>query len=311
MSALRAFLRGLIDDAGLFPPAALDMAQALRVDAAARAGADAWMVGRFILPAPRLGELLMGLNAPAAPLGLSVIVDPVGASGKLDDALGTIGAGAHAARIESVEVRPPAAADGDLRGAVLRLVADLDASALGPGTAVYVELDLAGDWRARVATVAGALADARTRSKHDVCAKLRCGGVTADAVPAPAQVAFTIGTLRALGVPFKATAGLHHPVRHHNAAAGFVMHGFLNVIGAAVLDHALDLDDRTRADVVAEEDPAAFALGDDAFAWRDLRVPERDVAEARRSFVRSYGSCSLSEPVEDLVALGILERAPA
>src|SRR5262249_14383695 len=114
-----------------------------------------------------------------------------------------------------------------------------------------------------------------------------------------------VGVLRALGVPLKATAGLHHPLRGRQAP-GFVMHGFLNVIGVAALDYELDLDERTRAAVLGETSVSAFRLDDEEFAWRDLRLGGAQLARARAEFIHSYGSCSFDEPVTDLQALGML-----
>ncbi|HEY6326505.1 MAG TPA: hypothetical protein VIW73_08370, partial [Candidatus Cybelea sp.] len=105
-------------------------------------------------------------------------------------------------------------------------------------------------------------------------------------------------------VPFKATAGLHHPVRRLDAAGGFMMHGFLNLLAAAAL--AARVDSNTLRRIVAEEDPSAFRFDDDSFAWRDERIGIDDLTQARRAAFVAYGSCSFSEPIGDLSALGIL-----
>jgi hypothetical protein len=307
MSARRAFLRGLIDDAGLFPPASLGMREALEADAAARASPESWMLGRFIAPASRLTELLPVLPPGGAPLRVSAIVDGANVAHDLERTIACAGEAPSSVAIDAVELKIPGVPDGDVPRTVLCIVADIDASGLPAGTPAYLEISFGADWRAHVATTFDAIADARLRSPHDIAVKIRCGGPTADAAPTPEQLAVTIGRLRALGIPFKATAGLHHPVRHHNRQAGLVMHGFLNVVGVAVLDHALDLDERTRHRMLADHHATNFALDDVAFAWSGLRADESHVAEARRDFVRSFGSCSFSEPVADLIALGILE----
>ena len=54
--SLTTLLAGLVDYAGLFPPAALDMSDAVREYAGYRRGTHAWMLGRFVLPVGRLGE---------------------------------------------------------------------------------------------------------------------------------------------------------------------------------------------------------------------------------------------------------------
>jgi hypothetical protein len=137
-------------------------------------------------------------------------------------------------------------------------------------------------------------------------AKIRCGGVTADAFPPVEAVAAFVAACRDAGVPFKATAGLHHPVRHTDAATGFVMHGFLNLLAAAVLAHADGLAEAEIAALLAEEDPEAFAVGPDGLAARGRFAGAAEIAAARRDLFVAYGSCSFGEPVEDLQALGVL-----
>ena len=51
-----ALAAGLVDYAGLFPPASLDMATAVRNYAAYRAASQRRMLGRFIVPVSRLPE---------------------------------------------------------------------------------------------------------------------------------------------------------------------------------------------------------------------------------------------------------------
>lgn len=307
VSAQRAFLAELIDDAGLFPPASLSMRDALRTNARSRTSAHAWMLGRFIVPVNRLAELLRELADDEEGFRISAIVDGAEAAEQFGAALGLQASAGERIAIEAFEVRVPPVDEGDLHRTIDAIVAELDASGVPRGTPAYLECGFHGDWRGYVETAHDALAGARARSAHDVCAKVRCGGVTADAVPTVDQLTETIGSLRARGVPFKATAGLHHPLRHHNAQAGFTMHGFLNVIGAAVLDHADALDARGRHRVVVEHAAQAFRLDDARFAWNDVEATGAAVADARREFVRSYGSCSFSEPVDDLIALALLE----
>jgi hypothetical protein len=139
-------------------------------------------------------------------------------------------------------------------------------------------------------------------------AKLRTGGLTPEAIPAVADVAAYVLACAERRLPFKATAGLHHPVRapHPLTYAAdsprAVMHGFLNVFLAAALAwHG----DRDIEPVLAETDPAAFRFDEKAH-WRDRSLDADQVREARRHFAHSFGSCSFEEPVRDLEALGIL-----
>lgn len=239
--SLRALLEHLIDYAGLFPPAALTMQDAVRNYARYRDGEYAWALGRFVVPQARVAEVPK--EFPLSVLG----VDEVKATTE-----------------EEIAAFPPG---------------------------VYVEIaDLA-------------LLDAIRR--HGLRAKIRTGGITPDAFPAIGNVAEFLRACKAKGVAFKATAGLHHPLRcvkpltyESNAPLG-TMHGFLNVfLAAALLGHA--------DEILAEDDPGAFAFDDDGASWWGHRVSTEEIAAMRRDFATSFGSCSFEEPIGDLKELGWL-----
>jgi hypothetical protein len=122
---------------------------------------------------------------------------------------------------------------------------------------------------------------------RDAMVKVRCG----PSVPSVEDLADVVRACREHGVPFKATAGLHHAIRQDG------QHGFLNLLAAAVFG------DEEAA--LAEDDPGAFRVDGEAFRWRDRVAPAADVQRGRELFV-AFGSCSFSEPVDDLIALGLL-----
>jgi hypothetical protein len=289
--AARALLASLIDYAGLFPPAGLPMADAVAEYARWRRSPEAWMLGRFVVPAARLGELvgaLAGIPDGDEPWPLSALVGPdvAGAATRLArfdrESDGR-------ARVDAVELTAATPAEAE---------AALDA--LPPGMDAYVELLFGVD----PGPLLGVL---RARGAR---AKIRTGGVIPEAVPEPAQVARFIAACADAGVPFKATAGLHHAVRAEHAltyapdAPRVAMHGFLNVFAAAAVAHAGVATDLEA--VLREEDAAAFQLDGEGLAWRELRVLTADLAECRASFAASFGSCSFAEPVADLRALGVI-----
>jgi hypothetical protein len=107
-------------------------------------------------------------------------------------------------------------------------------------------------------------------------------------------------------MPLKFTAGLHHPIRHHDASLGAMMHGFLNVFVAGVLATARGLDAADVRDIIEEEDAGSFVFTDDGLRWRNHRASVEEIEFARRSAVMSFGSCSFDEPRDDLRALGLL-----
>jgi hypothetical protein len=262
-NAVQAFLTGLIDDAGLFPPAALPIAAAAAGHQQAKASPFGWMMDRFVCPSSRLDELVAALPAEAAtkPWDLAVVVD------------------------SDFDPRT------EHRGLVFRLAEVRGLPDFDPHPSIEVFCEQV---------------DIVTCLENGHGAKLRCGGATADLFPSPDEVADFLAECNERGVRAKATAGLHHPIRHVEPASGITNHGFLNVVGAAVLAHARGLDRRQLAEVVADEDPASFALDNQQFRWRDHVVAAGEIAKARQALFVSYGSCSFDEPVDDLKAMGIL-----
>jgi hypothetical protein len=277
-AALQAAFGSLIDYAGLFPPAKLPFAQALAEYSTARAGPHAWMLGRFIMPAALLEQM------PEPPtIALSAIVEPDPAALAALVALRERGS-----PIESIEI---AAGSSGVSMSTLRAATGL------PALAVFVEIP-------PTLPEPELLDRLRILASAGLGAKLRCGGTTREAFPSVEQVAHFIRAAVRARVPFKATAGLHHPVRHVDAASGFPMHGFLNLLAAAAL--ARRVDGPTLERIVAEEDARAFTFDATSFRWRDERVDVDELVMTRRTAFVSYGSCSFAEPVDDLTALGIL-----
>lgn len=136
-------------------------------------------------------------------------------------------------------------------------------------------------------------------------AKLRTGGVTAGAFPSVEQVATFIRECRQRKVPFKATAGLHHPIRCAKAitdepdAPVATMHGFVNVFLAAALPGSA-------TQILREENARAFGFDDGGIWYRDLRITTDELARVRQHYAVSFGSCSFEEPIRDLEELGWL-----
>ncbi|MGH9672043.1 MAG: hypothetical protein ACRD44_02595 [Bryobacteraceae bacterium] len=134
-------------------------------------------------------------------------------------------------------------------------------------------------------------------------AKLRTGGVAPENFPSPSEVAAFLLDCHRAGVAFKATAGLHHALRCDSSLGP--MHGFLNVLLAAVLvPGGLGAEDTVA--LLEDRDPAGFRFDEDAAVWRGCRAATGEIAEARRNFAISFGSCSFEEPVEELGQLGWL-----
>lgn len=308
-------MTGLVDYAGLFPPASLAVPDAVREYAAHRLETEAWMLGRFIAPAAGLAEVARAAEAVRPEQAVWPFTVLVGAAADAAAARAAIPAqGAAVAAfeeasggrtpVESLETPVPvAAAREDAMAFLDRLTGDLVAAGLS-GRELFWETPAGGD----DAAVAAAVADlGRTGAPFPLLGlKLRCGGVKPEAFPTCERVAKVVALCRDRGVPFKGTAGLHHPVRHRSQAPDVMMHGFLNVFGAGLLAWGLDAGPDLLAQCVAETDAAAFSLTDAAFSWRDHVVAAEAVADIRSRWLCGFGSCSFDEPREDLVNLGLL-----
>jgi hypothetical protein len=304
--ATREFLAELIDDAALFPPALCSMDGALRGHAEAAAGDAFWIAGRFVVPASRLLEMAAALDDAPAPLGATVVFDAPAADAAAFAALArNVEAASPRVACEALEVRIgrlPGATEDDRLSA---LHDALHASFSSP-PAAYVEVPLAGD-----AAEEALLALHRSRSRGtNLAAKIRCGGQRPGDVPSAEDVATFLWLAARHAVPFKATAGLHHALAHVDAG-GVAAHGFLNVIGGAVLAYTRGLDRDSLVALLRERNQSEFALLGRHFGWNGIGADASEIAQARAAFVHSYGSCSFEEPVAELRALGILPRAPA
>lgn len=131
--------------------------------------------------------------------------------------------------------------------------------------------------------------------------KLRTGGETSDAFPTEDQLAHALGYCVAQDIRFKLTAGLHNAIRHTDPVTGFEHHGFLNVI-LAVLAALGEAPDGDLADILANRDGDEVADGISAMNAADV--------DRVRHYFRSFGTCSTSEPINDLHELGLLEHGP-
>ena len=269
---LHVLLESLIDYAGLYPPASLTMDRAVGNYDQYRRGDESWALGKFVVPAAKIGEV-----PPDFPVAVVGTIDEFAEGerrGRLQPAQGGL---------------KPAPTSFEIKAAS---VSDVErVASLAGGRTVYVEtsdLEL-------LKTIAG----------HGLRAKIRTGGVTADAFPSSDAIAAFIRTCADLELPFKATAGLHHPIRcvrpltYEADAPKGMMHGFLNVFIAAALPQFAEK-------VMREDNPRAFAFDEGGLWWHDCRVTVEEIERVRSELAISFGSCSFEEPIADLRELGWL-----
>jgi hypothetical protein len=269
---------GLVDDAAIFPPGDAPLPDAVEAYTRRRSEWYADLVGPLVV---------RDTDLPSVPADLPVSVVLTGGAGAVSGVAGLAEKKGH--RLVALEsaVRDLDDLAGNVRRINAAVAAARDSGGL-VGTEVYVELpqaDPTPDWLAA--------ADAVAEAEHHL--KLRTGGVEAHLFPSAPTVAAWIDAALDRETSYKCTAGLHHAIRHRDQETGFEHLGFLNVLLATRV--AFDGGSR---------DEVAQVL-DDHYA-NDLVAMARqsDLVGARRWFT-SYGSCSVAEPLEDLIGLGLLE----
>jgi len=248
--ALRNLLAGLIDYAGLYPPACLPLAIVIERYNGFLHSPESWILNRLVLPGSVLPQVRL-----------------------LEDWHVTL----------LVEEEP---------GPLPRQIETLE-------TKLACCLSLPTYCEAPLASIEGSFA------------KIRTGGLKPEMIPSPQRIAEFLAEAARLRIPFKATAGLHHPVRsvhpltYERDAPRAMMHGFLNVFVAAALAWR-GAQPPLLVKILEETDPAAFRFGDDDFRWGGQVLTAAEIHAARRDFAHGFGSCSFSEPVSDLRQLGLL-----
>lgn len=303
---LRFLLEHLIDYAGLFPPAELTMAEAAGNYAAYRQSEHNWMLGKFIVPASRLDEFEQAAaeywprddadgNWKLSVLGGANLEADIARINSFSRRR-TVGEGAGV-MIDTIEFRASSIAEIEAAMRVMR-TSDL-------ALTCFIEIPINDDPKELGELI-------KAIGAEGAFAKVRTGGVTADAFPSSQNLARFISICAEEDVGFKATAGLHHPLRSVNRltytpdSPSAMMHGFLNVFLAAAFAQN-GMDAQRLAELLEETSPAAFRFESGCVYWRDEMLVVGHLRNARNLFAIAFGSCSFTEPIEDLQRLHLLD----
>lgn len=284
MTALETLLAGLFDYAGLYPPASLGLSSAANNYLDYGRSKHAAALGRFIINIDRLSELKSVSTQTLEKFRLSVIATPASDFGALAHEI------SDEILIETVEIKC-------IDGAEIERISKQIPREL----VTYFEVPLDADGLDALKSISAA----------GVRAKIRMGGVVPEALPSVSNVAQMLQALANLRLPFKATAGLHHPVRSNRPltyqpqSSTGVMHGFMNLCCAATL---LWFGGATAdaAALLEGQNHAAWQVAPDRIQWHHESWTSDQLASMRRQFLISIGSCSFEEPIHDLESLGWL-----
>ena len=284
MTAIEALLEGLIDYAGLYPPAGLDLLTALGNYQSYRRSTYKCALGRFIVDVSRIDELRRTAGDQFGGIRLSVIAS---ANTDWDSFERLIDAGA---RIETLEIKSDD--PSEIEWIVRRIPI---------GITPYFELPS----NLQDSAMLDAICAAGAR------VKVRMGGVVEHAFPSPQTTARIIQAIAERHLMFKATAGLHHPLRSKHPltysadSPSGIMHGFVNLFCAAALIH-FGGDEADAMSLLDDTNRDAWRVSADAIAWNSFHWGAEQIGEVRQEFFASFGSCSFTAPFEELEALGWL-----
>lgn len=276
-SSVPLLLARLVDDAALFPPSGTSVAETVKSHLSARRAPYAGLIGFLLCPISRLGAVVSALRKarPARPVALSLVADT--GLGGLPKAVSTALDNTKLLDLRMIEVPAPSDVDSTWLVQLTEFV---------PDDVVRVVEPRRGrpEWLAGVRRVAEA----------GCWPKLRCGGASAESIPSIEEVADFLAIATGTGIPFKATAGLHHAVRHHDESTGLTHHGLLNMlVGAA---HA----------VTGSSAHDALRCTDAAALVAEVSALSMETSRGVREVFACYGSASLTTPVAELVRLGLL-----
>jgi hypothetical protein len=313
-ASVRAFLHQIIDYAGLFPPAKLPLDAALAEYLHhKKTSPHRWMLGKFVCPAVRLPELLPLARAheDAALLQVTALGQQ---STSVEDFVLQLGTAIKAIQefrlawggeevVDAIEIPLPSQIEIDR---AIDCLGHAQVQLRQANLRGFFELPTSAAWQGDIATISKSLHELK-ESESKLGLKLRCGGVTAAAFPSDTQVAFFIAQCRDFAIPWKATAGLHHPRRHWDAGLNHWHHGFLNVFGAGLLAMAHPLTPADLVAILSDRDGKHFRFEEERFSWKDWSCTTAQIAAFRASGPTSFGSCSFAEPCADLTAIGLLE----
>lgn len=322
-------LSGIIDYAGLFPPAKLSLKQAIDEYLYYRHSDYDWMVSQFIISTQHLDQLAKladeGYQLPD-PFHLSITAPP---SATVDDYFKQLDEILHQVenihrklsvtlQTDMLEIKLPdevlsQPSDDAIMNVLERTCTSMDLQKKYPNR-VFFEIPGFDFNSSNAQRVIEALAKYNNQLRQEnpeyyrYCGfKIRCGGMESHHFPSATYLADAILQANKKGVTLKFTAGLHHPVRIFHPSVQTKMFGFLNIFGAGIFSRLYGLTKDEIMAILEEENPKNFNFTKDYFSWNAYKATPSQIKQLRHDAFISFGSCSVAEPVEDLQELGIIK----
>ena len=330
--SLRTFMNGLVDYAGLFPPADLPLDKAINEYFEQLKSDNSAMLSRFIIPISKLNDLddFIPLFSDIGSLRLSVL----GGGGKTDDEyLSKIKQnitnineyrGKHSDKIQIDVIECKMATNSPSKSTIQEATTLLNENELThyheftelPDVGInYSTNEDESSWDEVIVPTVELISKMKGAG-----VKLRCGGVVKEAFPSVEQVAAMIQTCVLAKAPMKFTAGLHHPIRHFADEYDEFMHGFINTFGAGIFATTFPTPKNSQekyrmfillSHMIADQNAENFSFSNDSMSWKvgddrdtEFEIDAEKIENARKKGMISYGSCSFQDPIDDLTQLG-------
>ncbi len=319
-NSLESFVKNILDYAGMFPPARLDLAEAFYNYVKYKNGKYNWIVSKFICPARKLtelGNLIETKYKDEADISISVL----GSCGSDEDDFRSnfetdlklwkgfnIKCGVKV-KTNFYETRLP----DDLilkqnykeTSRFIDLFTSEIIDNIKQPVYFFTECLMGEDWKKDIRSLVNAI-ELHNEKSNNCGFKLRTGGIEPFSFPSPGQIALSIRECLDRKTTLKFTAGLHHPIRHYDSNIRTMMHGFINVFASGILAMRHNISDRNIREILDDENRDNFIFSETGFSWKDWTAGIKDIEFARKNLVTSYGSCSIDEPVDDLKSLNLL-----
>ena len=325
---IKKYLTGIFDYAGLFPPAALSLENAMEEYIRYRHSEYDWLLSHFVITHTKLEDLYdLSAREPELPdpLRLSITAAPTKTVKEFLDQLEKIEDNIiqlHKSlriklKTDVLEIKLPdeihhMETEEDILPLLDAAVSKFGENHLLP-ECIFFEVpgfNFSKDIALKAIQALKIQNEKLKQNEYEFYNhsgfKIRCGGVEAFHFPPAEYVAFLISTAASLEIPLKYTAGLHHPYRRYHDSVKTEMHGFINVLGASFLSAAHQLTEQQLTEMLLDEDPANFSFSDDIFEWKGHQIALKEIRDLRRDQVTTIGSCSIAEPVEDLQKLKLI-----
>lgn len=311
--SLKELLSGLIDYAGLFPPASLHIDKAIAEYLFYKKFEYKDIVSRFVVPVSSVENLkLICKEHNVKNISLSVILPEMGSDEKSEKIisksiqdLSNIIKSNNFIEVSSFEIKLPKNLTAETKDDITQLSKKIisQINLLNESSRIFFEPYVLDDnWKNNIDIACDIISGNKDKSGF----KLRTGGVTKDAFPHTDILAYSIKKCSDLKIKFKATAGLHHPLRHYNSSVKTKMHGFLNVFIGFLIAGKYNPGLEVLKRIINSESPEKFNFTDDFITYGNYALSLKDIKKIKESFMLSYGSCSIDEPIDDLKTLNLL-----